>query len=305
MKSRALLQKSDLTLVMLTVILWIAEASADITRGKGDFRDGKIAVDLVSEVKSIRAGEPFTVGVRIIHAPGWHTYWKSPGVAGVPTGLEWDMPEGFKADPFQWPAPQRSIMAGMTVYGYEGECLLPMKIHPPAKLKPNKDGKIRLKVRAAWMTCAVSCHPGWQDFVLELPVTKGKPEIDEEWREAFQQARARFPVPVTKAWGFDVERNAKEINLTVVLPEKLKKELQEEKLNAPYFFAEENQVESSAPQSIRYNSDGSFSITMKVSKYANKDTKHLKGVLAFDNSWVEEGRVGARWMRVIVPWKTN
>ena len=95
-------------------------------------------------------------------------------------------------------------MAGMTVYGYEGECLLPMTIHPPAKLKPDKDGKVRLKVRAAWMTCEVSCHPGWQDFVLELPVTEEKPKIDEEWREVFQQARARMPVPAPEGWGFEV-----------------------------------------------------------------------------------------------------
>ena len=99
-------------MIWVAVFLFAINASADITRVKGDFRDGKVSVDLVSEVKSIRAGEPFTIGVRIIHAPGWHTYWKSPGVAGVPTVLDWDMPEGFKADSFQWPAPQSSIMAG-------------------------------------------------------------------------------------------------------------------------------------------------------------------------------------------------
>lgn len=291
-----------LALMMLTQASLVTNISAEITRGKGDFRDGKIAIDLVSEVKSIRAGEPFTVGVRIIHAPGWHTYWKSPGVAGVPTVLEWDMPEGFKAEPFQWPAPQRSVMAGMTVYGYEGECLLPMTIRPPAELKPDKDGKVRLKVRAAWMTCEVSCHPGWQDFVLALPVTQEGPAIDEEWREAFEQTRTRFPLPSPEGWKFNVERTAEKVTLTVTLPEKLKQTAKKEDLGTPYFFAENNLVESSAPQNFQYNPDGSFSITMKISKYAKEGTKELQGVLAFDKSLVRGSKRHSRWMRVVVPW---
>ncbi len=283
----------------------LADASADIIRGKGDYRDGKIAVDLVSEVKSIRAGEPFTVGVKIIHAPGWHTYWKSPGVAGVPTVLEWDMPEGFTAEPFDWPAPQRSIMAGMTVYGYEGECLLPMKIHPPANLKPDKDGKVRLKVRAAWMTCEVSCHPGWQDFVLTLPVTDGQVEIDGEWRQAFEQARARIPVPAPAGWKFAVQRTEEKVILTVTLPEKLKEATKEGEIGKPYFFAEKDLVESTAPQLFQSNPDGSFSITMKISEYAKEGTKQLKGVLEFENSLLEGDKGPSRWMRVVVPWEKS
>ena len=152
------------------------------------------------------------------------------------------------------------------------------------------------------MTCEVSCHPGWQDFVLVLPVTQEDPVIDEEWREAFEQTRARFPVPAPEGWKFNVERTVKKVTLTVTLPERLKKISNKEGLGTPYFFAEKDLVESSAPQNFQYNPDGSFSITMKISKYAKEGTKELQGVLAFDDPLVMDSKRQSRWMRVVVPW---
>ncbi len=302
MKTEFLIFVKNLSLVMAVFSLFLAGASAEVERGKGDFRDGKVAVDLVSEVKSIRAGEAFTVGLRLIHASGWHTYWKSPGVAGVPTTLQWEMPVGFTADPFRWPAPQRSTMAGMTVFGYEGERLLPMTIHPPAHLKPDKNGRVQLRVRAAWMACAVSCHPGWQDFVLDLPVTDGEPEIDGEWAAAFQQARDSVPLPAPEAWSFEVERKEGEIKLLITPGEKMSKTESAQRFASAYFFAEQDQLESSAAQVLEFFPGGRFSITMKMSKYAPEDTQQLQGVLAFDRALVKVAGKQRRWMQVFVPW---
>ena len=37
--------------------------------------------------------------------PGWHTYWKFPGDAGIPTELKWKLPPGWKVGEIQWPIP--------------------------------------------------------------------------------------------------------------------------------------------------------------------------------------------------------
>ena len=93
------------------------------------------------------------------------------------------------------------------------------------------------------------------------------------------------------------------VTLTVNLPELLNTAKKKELLGTPYFFAEKDLVESSAPQVFKNNPDGSFSITMKISKYAKKGTKELQGVLAFGDPLVESGKRRSRWMRVVVPWK--
>ena len=110
-----------------------------------------------------------------------------------------------------------------------------------------------------------------------------------------------MPVPAPEGWGFEVERTADKIILTVRLPDKLKKK--SERLGIPYFFAEEGHVESAASQTYSDHSDGSFSITMKISEYAPKNSKQLRGVLAFDDSLVESRKGRSRWMRVVVPWE--
>ena len=52
-------------------------------------------------------------------APGWHTYWKFPGDAGIPTELKWKLPPGWKVGEIQWPIPLKLIEPGdIQVYGY-------------------------------------------------------------------------------------------------------------------------------------------------------------------------------------------
>src|SRR5262245_53837871 len=69
--------------------------------------DNPLKIELVSEVTSIVPGKPFYVGLHLQHQPGDHTYWRFPGIVGVPTGIKWELPEGFKAGPIEWPEPQR------------------------------------------------------------------------------------------------------------------------------------------------------------------------------------------------------
>ncbi len=71
-------------------------------------RVDSVEVELVADRDSIRAGEPFKLGLRIRHDPHWHTYWRNPGDSGLPTVFELKLPEGFRAGPIQWPAPAQN-----------------------------------------------------------------------------------------------------------------------------------------------------------------------------------------------------
>src|SRR5208337_1646491 len=64
----------------------------------------QVAASLVAANASIRPGTPFTVALRLVHQPHWHTYWVNPGT-GLPTTLRWALPPGWKAGDIQWPAP--------------------------------------------------------------------------------------------------------------------------------------------------------------------------------------------------------
>src|SRR5258708_15908955 len=88
-----------------------------------------VAVSLWAERDGIAPGQSFTLGLRLLHAPGWHSYWAVPGDSGLPTRLSWRLPPGFRAGPIQWPAPQRLPIGPLVDYGYEGDTLLLTDLH--------------------------------------------------------------------------------------------------------------------------------------------------------------------------------
>ena len=78
----------------------------------------KVHTSLISEVKSIEAGQSFWIAVKQIIEPGWHTYWKNAGDVGAPINIYWDLPEGFEASNIQWPYPERIPYGDFTNFGY-------------------------------------------------------------------------------------------------------------------------------------------------------------------------------------------
>jgi DsbC/DsbD-like thiol-disulfide interchange protein len=63
---------------------------------------------LLADTSAIVAGKPFTVGLLLRMAPGWHTYWKFSGDAGLPTEIKWTLPPGWKIGEIQWPIPLKT-----------------------------------------------------------------------------------------------------------------------------------------------------------------------------------------------------
>ena len=330
MKSRKEICLQSLTII--AAIGGMATAWADNSAGKTerqviegaavapaeDYRGGDVKLQLISEVLSIRAGEPFTAGLYIQHGAGFHTYWQNPGVVGVKTTFEWDLPEGFAAGPVQWPSPQRTKMATLTAYGYEGDCVLMIEITPPREL-PEDTAKVTLKTKVGWMACATTCHPGWSDFELTLPVaqkTAGDDKIRPEWnpqaRKLIKAERRKFP-KVIDGWRTETGRvsggdaDDRWLELTVFAPKGREKEWAAiEDWGDVYFFSHDDQVDSDAPQKLSVNDDGSLSLRMKVSQYTPEDPKSLPGILFRAKGWpppdAENENKAHRWMWVDPKW---
>jgi thiol:disulfide interchange protein DsbD len=139
---------------------------------------------LVSDTDAVAAGQPFRVGLRLRLAPGWHTYWRNPGDAGVPAELAFSLPAGMSAGPVAWPAPSRQPEGDLMTYGYSGEVLLPVTITGGA------GGTVRL--HASWLVCGNICVPEEGDFALDLPAGTPAPSAQAA---LFAAGDARTPRP--------------------------------------------------------------------------------------------------------------
>ena len=122
-------------------------------------------------------------------APGWHTYWKFSGDAGLPTELKWQLPPGWKVGDIQWPIPLKTIDPGdIETYGYENEVLLMQEITPPSKID---DSSAKLSTEANWLVCEKICIPGSATLQLDLPVAStsqpGNTDVFARYRRLLPQ----------------------------------------------------------------------------------------------------------------------
>src|SRR6266513_1546419 len=126
-----------------------------------------VKVELLADTNAVVPGKPFSVGLLLRMAPGWHTYWKFPGDAGLPTEIKWKLPQGWKVGEIQWPIPLKTIDPGdIQTYGYQDEVLLMQEITPPASIG---DSTVKISADANWLVCEKICIPGNATLQLELP----------------------------------------------------------------------------------------------------------------------------------------
>jgi thiol:disulfide interchange protein DsbD len=262
----------------------------------------QVAASLVSADASIQPGKPFTLALRLVHQPHWHSYWVNPGT-GLPTTLKWSLPEGWKAGDIQWPAPTllTDTRGNVIGNGYDGDLLLPVTITPPAGLKPG--ASVELPVAADWLMCQDECVPGSAKLSITLPVSVDGPKPDPEFGARIRTVLSQLPMPVL-GWTFSASRGPKTITLTIrtgkgsyasrALPGDL------------HFFSEDGTIASDQPQAITSDGNGDFTLTLPVSDDAPANATALIGVLTSKKGWQPDGlrpgvRIGVGFETVTAP----
>ena len=102
-------------------------------------------------------------------APGWKTYWRAPGEAGIPPSFDWAGSENAGRIDVLWPTPHVFWQSGMRSVGYKDELVLPLRI------TPRGDGQIALKTEMHLGLCKDICLPHTLRIDATLPAG-GKPD---------------------------------------------------------------------------------------------------------------------------------
>lgn len=249
-----------------------------------------LEISLVSEVTSLSPGQPFYVGLALHHGKGYHTYWKHPGIVGVPTNIQWEgLPEGFKAEPIDWPEPERVLMFQIKAQGYERDVVLPIKITPPATLA--EGSTVTLKGKAVWMCCNRECNPGFKDLSIQLPVRKAAtPGFDAKWKAKFEAELALRPQSSDK-WTAKAETKDKQITVTLT-PKPGAQSLSAEDAKKLIWFTEDGIIDSDKPQQVERLADGSIRFQLVEAEYIVGDRPAaLKAVLIHPAGWEQGGAV--------------
>ncbi len=173
---------------------------------------GHLTAELAPQAQGIAPGQTIHVALVQKIQKGWHTYWRNPGDSGEPTSITWELPAGWTAGEFVWPAPHRLPVGPLVNYGFEGEVVLPAPITAPADARPGQT--ITLKGKATFLVCEEICIPESADLTLDLPVVAAPAPADPRWGPVVQKALAQAPKPAGLTAAF--AKDAAGLKLAVV-----------------------------------------------------------------------------------------
>jgi len=140
---------------------------------------------LITAEQATGSTSTLDAGLEIRLASGWHTYWRTPGAAGIPASISWTGSRNLRSATLLWPVPRRFVLQGLQTYGYEKQVVLPIALGLADPAAP-----LRLHATVAYMACKNICVPLHAAFTLALPAGLAVPGPQASLIAA---ARARVP----------------------------------------------------------------------------------------------------------------
>lgn len=168
----------------LTAFALIAGVAGQAAAAIGDWvEEGSARVRLVAA--DVGADGRFDAAIEIELAPGWKTYWRSPGDAGIPPQADFSASTNIAPEAeIAFPPPHRVDDGFAVTNVYEGAVVLPVEL---MLAEPGKPAQLVLGLDIG--VCEEVCIPVRFDLTLDLD-----PEArDPEAMEIISDAKAALP----------------------------------------------------------------------------------------------------------------
>lgn len=124
----------------------------------------KAEVRLISATTAVGDLEAIPLGVEVKLQPGWKTYWRSPGDAGIPPQVDFTGSTNVASTVFRWPVPARFLYYDLETFGYKKEVVFPIDV---ALERPGEPALLRARVDM--LICDDVCIPHTMNVSLDLP----------------------------------------------------------------------------------------------------------------------------------------
>lgn len=141
-----------------------------------------------SQLRLLAAGKDadgtLAAGIEINLAPGWKTYWRSPGEAGLAPVFDFSASQNVAGTEVSFPAPTRVDDGFVASNIHTGRLVLPVRVTLADPAKP-----ARLVLSAEIGVCEKICIP--VQFAAEIEVDPDSHDADA--RRAIERARLTLP----------------------------------------------------------------------------------------------------------------
>lgn len=144
--------------------------------------------------------------------PGWKTYWREPGSAGIPPMLDVSASQGIALEAMRYPPPVR-VDDGYAIWaGYTAPVRLPLVFRRTAS------GDAEIRAQAFIGICEQICVPFQAEFTIDLPEGSVAPD---EAKSMIADAFARLPEAPGSDFSVEaaiVDADGKQLEISANLP---------------------------------------------------------------------------------------
>lgn len=144
--------------------------------------------------------------------PGWKTYWRDPGSAGIPPMLDVSSSQGIALEAMRYPPPVR-VDDGYAIWaGYTAPVRFPLIFRRTAS------GDAQIRAQAFIGICEKICVPFQAEFTIDLPEGSVAPD---EAKSMIADAFARLPEPAGSDFSVemaDFNADGKQLEISANLP---------------------------------------------------------------------------------------
>ncbi|MGJ8603121.1 MAG: protein-disulfide reductase DsbD domain-containing protein [Marivita sp.] len=109
--------------------------------------------------------------LHIVLEPGWKTYWRAPGDAGIPPQFDWSGSQNISGISTEWPTPHVFYEQGMRSVGYQTEVIIPLHMRAA-----EAGTDIKLSGHMQIGICKDVCIPAELTFAATLPPSQTQPD---------------------------------------------------------------------------------------------------------------------------------
>ncbi|MEM8591670.1 MAG: protein-disulfide reductase DsbD domain-containing protein [Pseudomonadota bacterium] len=125
-----------------------------------------------------KAGMEHVAALRLTLAPGWKTYWRAPGDAGIPPNFDWTGSDNVVNITPHWPVPEIFNQNGMRSIGYSDEVIIPLYVQ-----RARSSDAIHLRAEIQIGVCEDICIPAFVSIDTMLPPQGG---MDDDIMDAIE-----------------------------------------------------------------------------------------------------------------------
>lgn len=238
-----------------------------------------IELRMVAEQDSVQPDKPFWVALHLTIQPGWHTYWKNPGMTGMACNIQWQLSDGLEVSQVLWPTPKRYEEGELYYFGYEKEAILLVEMMPTKALNANEGAPLSIQANVEWIACnAETCLPGEGSQSITIPVSSKEPKIVDAEIALFNLARHSMPRGDWKMRAVEIEPNL--VALTVIPPAQLESW---DGLMADFFPEQTGLTFKDAPKSVEILPSNQLRMLIPYHS-SDKEQASLNGVVVFAES---------------------